>query len=334
MTVFVLTTHGTYGCRERGACCTAGWPIAVSEPERGPIEMSIQLGRIGPRVDRRPFFERDAGGDGRVLTRLAVHAGACAFYRPSGAGCCEIHRALGHGALPLACRQFPRVSVHEPRGTAVTLSHYCPTAAGLLEADVSIAIMTNAPGFPAGGEYVGLDARSSLPPLLQPDMLMDWESWWAFERRAIGVIERASSTAESLARLAGAVESVRAWRPNDGPLIPRVADAFERGPSPVRSPVDLVEAVRQSIPADLRPPRPALRCQAEAPAVRRRFMAAHTFANWTAHLGRGLRTWLASVAAADGLLAHGLTVREADLWLRHLVDPNVLAERLSTVERA
>lgn len=90
-----------------------------------------------------------------------------------------MQHALGHDALPLACRQFPRVTVLDPRGASVTLSHYCPTAAGLLKDDGPVAIEINGATFPPGGEYVGLDAQDALPPLLCRDVLMDWESWWA-----------------------------------------------------------------------------------------------------------------------------------------------------------
>ena len=42
--------------------------------------------------------------------------------------------------------------------------------------------------FPPPGEYVGLDARTALPPLLRPGMLMDWESWWMIEAATVDVL--------------------------------------------------------------------------------------------------------------------------------------------------
>jgi hypothetical protein len=48
-----------------------------------------------------------------------------------------------------------------------------PTAAALLDTDLNAGrrFLTNPPAFPASGEYVGLDARQALPPLLKPDLL-------------------------------------------------------------------------------------------------------------------------------------------------------------------
>jgi len=68
------------------------------------------------------------------------------------------------------------------------------------------------------------------------------------------------------------------------------------------------------------------------PALRR-FLAAHAFANWTAHLGPGLRTWWRSLDAAH-TLARRYGVRHADLLLRHVGDPNELAAYWSAIERS
>jgi hypothetical protein len=65
----------------------------------------------------------------------------------------------------------------------------------------------------------------------------------------------------------------------------------------------------------------------------RGFLAAHAFANWTAHLGQGLRSWLHAVETARALLEVGLGIRQADLVLRHLSDPHALAASFSQVER-
>jgi Fe-S-cluster containining protein len=81
-------------------------------------------------------------------------------------GRCRIHAALGHEALPLACRQFPRVTVEDPRGVSVTLSHYCPTAAGLLELDEPepFHVMDNPLGFPAARPAVSPTAVGRQAP--------------------------------------------------------------------------------------------------------------------------------------------------------------------------
>ena len=58
----------------------------------------------------------------------------CVFYTGAPEGGCAWQSALGHDALPLACRQFPRIALLTPCGVSLTLSNYCPTARALLDA--------------------------------------------------------------------------------------------------------------------------------------------------------------------------------------------------------
>ena len=85
------------------------------------------------------------------------------------------------------------------------------------------------------------------------------------------------------------------------------------------------------IPPSLKSPIPQIPNSPISDRVLRRFLASHAFANWTAHLGRGLRAWWRSVDAAH-TLARRYGVRHADLVLRHLADPNELAAYWSTSE--
>ncbi|MBP8273114.1 MAG: hypothetical protein KAY59_01715, partial [Acidobacteria bacterium] len=80
MAVRCLSFHAAYRCGNSGICCTSGWPIPDDQ------------GGLLPMTDR-----------------------GCAFHN-AAAHQCEIHALRGHDALPLACRQFPRVSILEPRG--------------------------------------------------------------------------------------------------------------------------------------------------------------------------------------------------------------------------
>jgi Fe-S-cluster containining protein len=308
MRVRSLSLHARYQCAHRGACCTSSWPIPIEADRLERLRAAVANEQLRPAAGAAPF---DSPGHAPADTPalLGIAEQQCVFY-DSAAHRCQVHTALGHDALPLACRQFPRVVVTDPRGVSVVLSHYCPTAASLLGAGARVAIVDDAPAFPVGAEYIGLDARTSLPPLLRPEMLMDWESWWEFERLAVDVIGNARRPiGRVLMDLRAIVESIRTWSPAAGdPLIDRIRASFAAHPGAT---MDL-------------PP---------GEAVLRHFLAAHAFANWTAHLGQGLRTWLRSIEAAHDLIVAGRDVRQADLELRHLADPHELARTWSVVEQ-
>ena len=209
---FALSFHADYGCRERGACCTAGWPIPIEPDRRARVEVALARGELDD-VAAAPAVFVTANHVTAAEALVAVHDGVCVFHSSRGAQRCAIHRALGHTALPLACRQFPRVTVHDPRGTSVTLSHYCPTAAEHLLRPGPIVIDDTPAAFPPDGEYAGLDAAGGLPPLLTPTVLMDWEGWWALERAAVALISETTTSHEALARLDRLVSEVEQWRP-------------------------------------------------------------------------------------------------------------------------
>jgi hypothetical protein len=90
--------------------------------------------------------------------------GACVFLEPGPRGLCSIHRHAGPGALPSACRHFPRTVLSDGRGTFFSLSHYCPTAAMLLFDSAPLTIVEAAPPLKIDAPE-GLEARGVLPPL-------------------------------------------------------------------------------------------------------------------------------------------------------------------------
>ena len=155
--IFSLDVHASYACRHSGACCTAGWAIPV-EPHVRPIAGSAWL---VPNAD-----------------------GACPQYdRPSRL--CRIHRDHGESMLPVSCHHFPRRALTDDRGTFVTLSHFCPTAAALLvDARKPLTIVSNPPAFRPERGYEGLDARGEWPPLVRPDVLFDPPSF-AIDRKSV-----------------------------------------------------------------------------------------------------------------------------------------------------
>lgn len=337
-----LSFHARYVCGRSGACCTSSWPIPIESDRLQRLRAATATGRLRPADTDAPFRKT---ADGHVL---GVTRGRCVFLDPAGVSggggtTCRIHRALGHDALPLACQQFPRVSVRDPRGVSVTLSHYCPTAARQLTSEAPLAISTAPPAFADTAAYEGLDARVSLPPRLRPDMLMDWTGWWAWEESVIALLaDRTVPVRVHLARLALAVETVRVWRPGRLPLADAVGRAFADARATHVAPftcdrteqADRLDELTSSMAESRQMEGPRESEEGVTDIVVRHFVAAHAFANWTAHLGAGLRTWLRSVETPMVLLDAGLSIRQADLWLRHLADPTRLADRWSRVEAA
>ena len=306
MTIRSLSFHATYGCRHSGVCCRSRWPIAVEADRVAAISAIDPNGLLYPS---------DAPAQTPALLRVIDHR--CAFFDEQDGRTCRVHTALGHEALPLACRQFPRVVVVDPRGVSVTLSHYCPTAAAMLEDPAPVRIVESPPAFPANGEYIGLDAHAGFPPQLRPDVLMDWESWWAFEARAVELIGNwRGDPAGVLAALSAIVERVRTWNPGDGELTERVEKAFRRLSSGLKAQGSGITEAKGS----------------RDHGIQCRFLAAHAFGNWTAHLGQGLRSWLRSLQAAYALLQTGSSVQKADLLLRHEADPDEQAAKWSEAE--
>jgi hypothetical protein len=279
--------------------------------------------------------------------------GACLLHDPA-TNLCTVHAAVGEAALPAACRHFPRIALRDARGTFVTLSHYCPTAARSLVEDVPLAIVESPPAFPED-DYEGLDAVGELPPLLHPSVLMDAEGYTAWETHMVATLAAAPTPAAALDALRADAAALARWRPGSRALTEAVAALDGAGYVEAPPIVTLYEEVRAAIVVDLRPPvpdaidvppfgSPAL----SAPV--RRFLAAHAFASWCAYQGRGVRTIVRSLDSALATLAveaarvsrvagrpldPALLVEAfgaADLRLRHQADRQALADAWSAVE--
>lgn len=336
--VRVLSIHAGYACQHTGRCCTSDWPIPIEPAPLMRLEQALAAGPLRPTQDDVEPWTPTATGP----TLLGRDQGRCVFHDTHAVGGCRIQRTLGHDALPLACRQFPRHVVTDPRGVSVTLSHYCPTARAMLDrATGPTAITHRARGFPSHGEYVGLDATATLPPLLHPECLLDWPSWWHIEDRAVRLVDEQPATA--LPRLAFAVEHLRQWRPGVARLIDVVNRAFDLAAvatvedwMPTATGLAACQAeVLAQVPSEWRAEATralATRAAALDDAVVGRFLAAHVFANWAAHTGRGLRTWYRSIDMAGCLLHLTHDPGMVDLVLRHLADSSALVERWSRRE--
>jgi Fe-S-cluster containining protein len=363
-----LALHARYQCARTGVCCGSGWQIPVESRFYRGLRDALHDGRLRPGGGQglRDLLPAHPGlPEGFDAVFGQDEEGRCLFYEQDadGRGRCAVHHQLGPDALPMSCRHFPRMVVLSPLGMDVSLSHYCPTAAGLLFSVPDTAIVEAPPAFPPAPWYEGLDARGS-GPLLRPGVHLEWETFRAFESFAVRTMADPGRTVpEALDALAAAAEGARGWSPAAGPLADFVrAKIAEPSPSAPSPPTD--QAVWDGVLSAV-PPGLALRADAQLarqadparalpaseiadlPPVRR-YLAARSFASWLAVQGQGLRTaalaprlaWVAlrvqagrrgGVRGEDDLRE---AIRAADLVLMHLAAPERLAQRFSAVEAA
>ena len=316
--VFALSIHADYRCRHSGACCSADWDVPVELPVYRTLKDAVAAGRLQPQVSARhlhPFVvEPDLPEDAAAMLER-TEIGECVFL-DRGTKLCIVHRDLGEPALPATCRYFPRLAVRDDRGTFITLSHFCPTAASMLfRDDCALAITSGPDAFPPG-QYEGLVVGSDdLPPLLTPTMLMDGPGYSAWERHMVMRCAEGDRSPESIvATLERDARLLRAWKPGrmtlvdavrDLPVQPERADmprAFDRTAS-------LYAQVIQAVPEDLRPHPDGHGLDVAfveyvGPMWSRffvplnRYIAAKAFASWTAYQGRGVASIVRGLEAA------------------------------------
>jgi Fe-S-cluster containining protein len=253
-----LSFHAAYQCRQSGACCRAGWTIPFDPDER----RGVQMLRLAAGSLTR------AAGKGTVAARHSN--GTCTFFEDESHHC-AIHDAGGHAALPVSCRMFPRVVLQDGRGTFISLSHFCPTAAALLFAESGnswppVGIVDAPPALTDVGPLDGLDARGVWPPLVRPGVMMDLESYGAWERLGVELLTREGiAPGTSLDALALTTARITPWSPGGGePLEHVVRDAFGMLAAPSTGTLQLQDR-----------------------AVKR-WLAARLFGNWIAYQGDGL----------------------------------------------
>jgi len=370
--VFSLSIHADYRCHQSGACCTADWDVPVEVPLYRSLDEALSLGRITPYGipdEGGPplVVEQDLPDDAAAMVARTA-TGDCVFYHRHS-GLCVIHRDLGEPMLPSTCRHFPRLAVRDARGTFISLTHYCPTAAAaLFRADVPIEIVESPPAFPQA-EYDGLIVKADeWPPLLHPGMLTDLGGYAAWERHMVSRCADAALTPEGvIATLERDARLVRAVKPADGESISLV---IERLPSdgvsaPIPDTLDVSlsrhEEVMAAVPDEWKPhadehdladvfQRDVRPHWQEWHAPLKRYLAAKAFASWTAYQGRGLLTIVRGLDAALALvrveaarqcrdakrpLDEALmreAFRYADYALNHLASGDDLAEAWSCVE--
>ena len=299
--VYALSVHAGFACRHSGACCTAGWPIPVEPELRGLLKVEVL----------------EPGSDG-----------ACGWYDRS-ARRCRVHRDHGAEMLPASCQHFPRRALTDQRGTFVTLSHFCPTAANqLFQPGLALEIVEAPPGFPASRDYDGLDGRDAWAPLLRPDVLFDHDSFADWERfivTALAVEDRPAVAA--LCEIAAGAERLRLWSAAAGPLSEWTGQclagvdgqpAGDQVPGAETVPalyhqfanLEAFTQIAAAVPAGLdAPPLPSgvahllrrwvMPAWPEWQSPLRRYLAAKAFGSWCAYQARGVRTMVAELVSAE-----------------------------------
>jgi Fe-S-cluster containining protein len=347
-----LLAHAAYACRHSGVCCTSNWEIPVEHALHDRLADALAAGTLRPAGPRAagdpPLVARDGlpRGQRSVLGRTQ---GRCVFHAGGDAGC-RLHAWGGADAKPIACRQFPWIAVHDPRGTSVSLSHVCPTAAALLD-DPALLLLAPLPG--DARRFDGLDVRRALPPAIDDRRLLDWDALSAWETQALDACARAPRPMAVVADLRALRAHAARWSPGQGPLA-RWIGAWTPTHTPrgsAASPARALDVlVRAAVPAGLAvsSAMPASGIDAAwhdgAPLVRR-YLAARLIACWPLHYGVGLATVQTYAEALLAVLAGELARRtppdeapddavtlaaiaEADRIVVHLCAPDALAGRL------
>lgn len=286
---------------------------------------AVEIRRFQPAGVTGALFVTPAGTLETLVARKPD--GTCVFFEADAGRLCAVHREAGEEALPSACRHFPREILVDRRGTLVSLSHFCPTAAALLLVPDALDVVEAVPPLRIDGPIEGLDATDVMAPLVRPGLLSDLKGYDAWERACLATLARADLPAErALDLITAATEEVREWRPGEGALAAKVAEAFRaaaladslssRGPQAPRHTVDVPfrasgrfpELCARHFPSGAGPVEgfdQAWDWFVEPHLSRidwpmRNYLASRLFANWIAYQGRGLRTiveWLRTCLA-------------------------------------
>jgi Fe-S-cluster containining protein len=371
--VFSLSIHADYRCRHSGACCTADWDVPVEVTLYRTLDEALASARVVPAAlpdegeGGPPLIVEDDLPAGAAAMVARTSSGDCVFYHRHS-GLCVIHRDVGEAMLPATCRHFPRLAVRDKRGTFISLTHYCPTAAASLFRDVPVEIVASPPAFPEA-DYDGLVITDEdWPPLLRPNVLADAASYTAWERHMVSrCVDPVLSPETVVATLERDARIVRAVTPATGESIVRaVAELPGCGvpadvPETLDGSLEHLADVIAAVPEQWRPEPDTDRLDGAYtrdvrplwsgwnPALKR-YLAAKAFASWTAYQGRGFLTIVRGLDAALALVRIEAArqcrdsqrsldaallkeaFRYADFALNHLAAGDELAERWSKVE--
>ena len=348
--VYSLSIHADYRCRHSGQCCSLDWDVPIELPVYRSLQGALTAGTLrvaaAAHSDAPFVVDPDLPADAAAIFRR-TDEGRCVFFEPASR-LCVVHRDLGGSALPVTCRIFPRVAVQDRRGTFVSLSHFCPTAAAMLfRTDVSLRIVTAPPAFPPG-DYDGLTVSDEdLPPLLRPDVLMDLEGYTAWERHMVDrCVDVARPPEVVLATLARDAEHLSGWRPGRASLSRAVAelpgDAVEApAAESLAASLRLYDECLRAVPPELRDDRDVDDLEGAfdrwvrprwrvAHAPLNHYIASKAFASWTAYQGRGIRTIVRGIEAAVALVRVEAARRCRDA--RRELDDELLLEAIRSAD--
>jgi Fe-S-cluster containining protein len=349
--VFALSIHADYKCRNSGACCSAGWDVPIEIPIYHSLQEAMAAGLLHTSADagsRHPFItEPDVPEDVGAMFEV-TDEGRCVFFDRSD-HLCIVHRDLGEDALPMTCRHFPRLAVRDRRGTFLTLSHFCPTAASMLFRDVPVRVVEHPPAFPPS-DYEGLVVEDdAFPPLLTPTMLMDLDGYTAWERHMVAVCADTDRHPEQvLATLVRDARILGRWKPG-GPTLVEAVAALPRDTVDAELPATLEGGLARhrevvlAMPEDLRPDSDEADLEAsyqrylravwsEYRAPLNRYLAGKAFASWSAYQGRGIATIVRGLEAALAMVRV-----EASRECRnagHAIDPALLLQAFRSADFA
>lgn len=335
--------------------------------EREVVEL-VRARGLTPDSVSSPLFLSATHQDGRQTWTVGrTDRGDCVFFAQNSGRLCVIHRELGEEALPSACRHFPRRVLHDARGTLISLSHFCPTAAATLQSANTLSIVEATVPLLLTSPMEGLDAREALPPLVRPGLLCDLAGYDTWERMGIAVFADPDvGYQRCLSELAAATELVRDWTPGVHTITDQVVAAFRRAQQssrvrelPDRPLIDRVAGLTTTLTGGdfvaISDFETEWQRRIGTPGIwfdrgMKHYLAARLFGNWIAYQGRGLRSiveWLRTCAA---VVRHfGLrqaidseqpfderafieAVQSADLLLLHVLDSAAFAKTLVTIE--
>jgi hypothetical protein len=359
-----LSFHASYRCRHAGACCAAPWQVRADDQALAFVSSSPKYAGRG----RSLFVNQPArAGQAPQLSIAKGNDGVCVFREDRR---CVIHAAAGEGALPIGCRHYPRVVRIERERIALSLSHYCPTAASLLVSETPIRLVDAPPPLVLSEPIEGLDAREALPPLLRPGLLMDLEAYTAWETAVVTEFSTCRRADIALRRIGNATDRLREWRPGTSALGSAVAGAFahadaselswmEQGLPIARRlnrgvvSLDLIadreertpKSDERSAKSDERTAKSETQTTDAIERIVANYLAARVYGNWIAYQGRGLRTivtWLFACHDSVRLLmrrgpAEGVpgaieAIRQADYVMLHTIDTQEFADAAREVD--